>query len=51
VLVFIMYYFFSCENIKELRDGLVKDGLKKQNTHYNSSALINTNSITLSDKR
>jgi len=28
VLVFIMYYFFSRENINELRDGHVKDGLK-----------------------
>jgi len=27
VLVFVVYYFFSCENIKELRDGHVKDGL------------------------
>jgi len=30
VPVFVMYYFFSCENIKELRDGLVKDGLHYQ---------------------
>jgi len=28
VLVFVVYYFFSCENIKELRDGHVKDGLR-----------------------
>jgi len=37
VLVFVVYYFFSCENIKELRDGHVKDGLSRVYfTHKNS---------------